>query len=190
MKKNRLIIVEGPQGCGKTTLANFLRDNIASSNLFRLSGQKEKSARGKEISKSMYKALFSYLKEMENIPMDLIFDRTFFTEEVYARLGYKEYSFTDVYEDLFKELCTLNYDIYYFSLYLNNEDLYKERLDRKNHHMYQSFSVDSSVKQQDIYQDIFKEVKESSRIFAQEVAMDNFEEAYEIVCSKLNINRK
>ena len=34
----RLIIVEGPQGVGKTTLANYLRDNIVGSNLYRLSG--------------------------------------------------------------------------------------------------------------------------------------------------------
>ncbi len=37
--QNRMIIVEDPQGTGKTTLTNYLRDNIASSNLYRLSGQ-------------------------------------------------------------------------------------------------------------------------------------------------------
>ena len=41
--KNRLIIVEGPQGTGKTNLTNFLRENIPSSNLYRLSGQKDKT---------------------------------------------------------------------------------------------------------------------------------------------------
>ena len=90
MEKNRLIIVEGPQGTGKTTLTNYLRDNIPSSNLLRLSGSKDKTKTGKEISRNMYYALQDYLKKMENIPMDFIFDRTFFTEEVYARLGYTE----------------------------------------------------------------------------------------------------
>ena len=90
MDKNRLIIIEGPQGTGKTTLANYLRENIPSSNLYRLSGQKDKSKTGKLISKKMYLALLSYLKQMQDIPMDIIFDRTFFTEEVYARLGYKD----------------------------------------------------------------------------------------------------
>ena len=45
--KSKLIIVEGPQGTGKTTLTNYLRENLASSNLYRLSGQKDKSEKGK-----------------------------------------------------------------------------------------------------------------------------------------------
>ena len=28
LSTNRLIIIEGPQGTGKTTLANYLRENI------------------------------------------------------------------------------------------------------------------------------------------------------------------
>ena len=95
--RNRIIIVDGPQGTGKTTLANFLRENIDGANLYRLSGQKEKSVRGKKYSIIMYEALLEYMKQMQSVPMDLIFDRTFFTEEVYARLGYKEYSFTEEY---------------------------------------------------------------------------------------------
>jgi len=59
----RLIIVEGPQGVGKSTLANYLRDNIAGSNLYRLSGQKDKTITGLEYSKIMYTALIEYLKK-------------------------------------------------------------------------------------------------------------------------------
>ena len=87
--KNRLIIVEGPQGTGKTSLTNYLRDNIASSNLYRLSGQKDKTLTGKKYSEIMYKALLDYLERMQIVPMTILFDRTFFSEEVYARLGYK-----------------------------------------------------------------------------------------------------
>ena len=43
MNKSKLIIIEGPQGTGKTTLANYLRDNMSGSNLYRLSGQKDKT---------------------------------------------------------------------------------------------------------------------------------------------------
>ena len=85
---NRLIVVEGPQGTGKTTLANYLRESIPVSNLYRLSGQKDKTITGRDVSIKMYHALLDYLKAMESVPMDLVFDRTFFTEEVYARLGY------------------------------------------------------------------------------------------------------
>ena len=66
MEKNRMIIVEGPQGTGKTTLTNYLHDNIPGSNLYRLSGQKDKTLTGKKKSKKMYFALLDYLKEIEN----------------------------------------------------------------------------------------------------------------------------
>ena len=45
---NKLIIIEGPQGTGKTTLANYLRENMPGSNLYRLSGQKDKTESGKK----------------------------------------------------------------------------------------------------------------------------------------------
>ena len=98
----KCIIVEGPQGCGKTNLTNNLRDNIAASNLYRLTGNKDKTITGKEKSTKMYYALLNYIKELEHTDVNLIFDRTFFTEQVYAKLGYKDYDFTDVYEDLLK----------------------------------------------------------------------------------------
>ena len=77
--KNRLIIVEGPQGTGKTSLTNYLRDNIASSNLYRLAGQKDKTLTGKKYSEIMYKALLDYLERMQIVPMTILFDRTFFS---------------------------------------------------------------------------------------------------------------
>ena len=154
--RNRMIIIEGPQGTGKTTLANYLRENIASSNLYRLSGQKDKSLEGKKISRKMYNTLLKYLKNMEDIPMDLIFDRTFFTEEVYARLGFKEYRFTDVYQKLLEKFNELNFDIYYISLYLKDTDLFVKRLARDSHHNYQAFSKDNSVRQQNEYKKLLK----------------------------------
>lgn len=47
MKKSKIIIVEGPQGTGKTTLSNFFRENLPGANLYRLSGQKDKTLTGK-----------------------------------------------------------------------------------------------------------------------------------------------
>ena len=173
---NRLIVVEGPQGTGKSTLANYFRDNIPSSNLYRLSGQKDKTITGKNISTKMYHTLLDYLKNMQDIPMDLIFDRTFFTEEVYARLGYKDYSFTDVYEDLLDKFLKLDYDTYFINLYLENTKLFEERLKRV-HHNYQSFSVDNSVNQQKVYRDISDDLK-SKGVTVENLAMDDFDVAY------------
>ena len=185
--KYRMIIVEGPQGTGKTTLANYLRENISGSNLYRLSGQKDKTINGKKASEKMYYALLDYLKNMEDVPMDLIFDRTFFSEEVYARLGFKEYSFSDVYEKLLKKLSKLDFDIYYISLYLKNDDLFIERLARDHHNNYQAFSKENSVKQQNEYRSIAKDLKNIPTINVQEIAMDDFEKAYKKINKLFNI---
>ena len=78
----------------------------------------------------MYDDLLEYLKKMENKSINLLFDRTFFTEEIYCRLGFKEYSFTDVYNKLLDRFSKLDFDIYYITLYLSSEDEYEERLNR------------------------------------------------------------
>lgn len=178
MERSKMIIVEGPQGTGKTTLANYLRDNISGANLYRLSGQKDKSQKGLNYSITMYDALIEYLSAMQNVPMDLIFDRTFTTEEVYARLGYKEYSFTNIYKTLIEKLNSLNYNIIYFSLYLEDSNLFKERLDRGSHHNYQSFSIENSIDQQNKYLEVSNELIKYDNINVYKIPMDDFEKAY------------
>ena len=174
MKRNRLIIIEGPQGTGKTGLSNYLRDKIPGSNLYRLSGQKDKTKKGKELS--------------EKIPMDLIFDRTFFTEEVYARLGYKEYDFHDVYLELVDKLCQLNFDMYLVLLHLENPSIYEERL-KRDHHQYQAFSTKNSTDQQDIYLQIKEELKDTN-IKIISLATDDFKEAYQKIDTLFEIEHK
>lgn len=56
----------------------------------------------KQKLKKMYVDLLDYMKKLENMSVNLLFDRTFFTEEIYCRLGFKEYTFTDVYRKLLK----------------------------------------------------------------------------------------
>ena len=43
------------------------------------------------------------MKTLENLNINLLFDRTFFTEENYCRLGFKDYTFSDVYEKLLEK---------------------------------------------------------------------------------------
>lgn len=186
----RLIIIEGPQGTGKSTLANHLRDNISSSNLLRLSGQKEKGIDGKKISEKMYDILMDYLEKMQDINMDIIFDRTFFSEECYARLGYKEYQFTDVYEKLLERLNNLKYETYFINLYLEDTSLYKERLARPSHHNYQAFSTDSSISQQNTYKELSDGLKDYKNINVINLCMDDFKEAYEKINKLFNISVK
>ena len=185
----RLIIIEGPQGTGKSTLANYLRDNIAGANLYRLSGQRDKTTTGRQYSIAMYKALLNYLKEMQTIPMDMIFDRTFTSEEVYARLGYKDYQFTDVYKNLCDDLSKLEYDIHYLSLYLKNTELFRQRLDRGEHHQYQSFSLENSVNQQNKYLEISEELSQYDTINVHQIPMDDFTQSYDEIKRILKIKQ-
>ena len=98
---------------------------------------------------------------MENKSLNLVFDRTFFTEENYCRLGKKQYTFTDVYEKLLENFSKLDFEIYYITLYLSDESLYNERLDRKGKAVFQGskFEAENSINQQRMYLKMAEEIK-------------------------------
>ena len=161
MANSKLIVVEGPQGAGKTTITDYLRYAIPYTNLYRLSGTADSSPAGKKKSEIMYIDLLNYLKHLENLSINLVFDRTFFTEENYCRLKYKEYSFTDVYNKLLDEFSKLDFEIYYITLYLKDESLYKTRLERKNKAVikYAKFEAEKSANQQRVYLEMSDEIE-------------------------------
>lgn len=185
--KNRgnIIIIEGPQGVGKSTMANFLRDNLASSNLYRLTGIKDKTKTGYDKNKRMYLNLLNYMEELEDTELNLIFDRTFFTEQVYCLLGFKEYRFDDVYERLVQKLNALDFNIYYVVLYLNDTSIYEKRLKRQ-HHQYQAFSIESSVNQQNTYLKLADNLN-AANINVLKIATDNYEKAYNELINSIPI---
>lgn len=185
--KNRgnIIIIEGPQGVGKSTMANFLRDNLASSNLYRLTGIKDKTKTGYDKNKRMYLNLLNYMEELEDTELNLIFDRTFFTEQVYCLLGFKEYRFDDVYERLIQKLNALDFNIYYVVLYLNDTSIYEKRLKRQ-HHQYQAFSIESSVNQQNTYLKLADNLN-AANINVLKIATDNYEKAYNELINSIPI---
>ena len=119
--------------------------------------------------------------------MNLIFDRTFFTEQVYALLGYKDYDFNDVYEELLKRLGQLNYEIYYISLYLEDTSIYGTRLKRE-HHNYQAFSIENSINQQNTYDSLLPKIEALPNTKVIRLAMDNFDEAYKKIRELFEIN--
>ena len=162
MANSKVIIVEGAQGAGKTTITDYLRNVVKHTNLYRLSGVSDSSISGLEKSSKMYYDLLEYMEKMENLSINLLFDRTFFSEENYCRLGKKDYSFTNVYNDLVEKFSKLDFDIYYITLYLENEDLYEERLKRdgKVEPSYAKFSANNSIEQQREYLKMAKEIAE------------------------------
>lgn len=185
MARGNIIIIEGPQGSGKSTMANFLRDNLSSSNLYRLTGIKDKSITGYNKNKSMYLGLINYIESLEDTELNLIFDRTFFTEEVYSILGYKEYRFDKAYDRLVKKLSQLDFNIYLVILYCKDTSLYEKRL-RRQHHNYQAFSVENSVNQQNTYLHLLDEI-EYDTINKIKLCVDNYDEAYKILIDSIPV---
>ena len=108
----------------------------------------------------MYIDLLNYLKNLENQSINLVFDRTFFTEENYCRLGYKEYSFTDIYNELLDKFANLDFEIFYITLYLEDENLYVKRLQRENKAVvkYAKFDIEKSIMQQRTYLEMSDEI--------------------------------
>ena len=161
MANSKLIVVEGAQGAGKTTITDYLRYAIPYTNLYRLSGTADSSPEGKKKSEIMYEDLLNYLKKLENLNINLVFDRTFFTEENYCRLKYKEYSFTDIYNKLLDKFSKLDFEIYYITLFLDDETLYSKRLKRKNKAIikYAEFEANKSINQQKVYLEMSDEIK-------------------------------
>lgn len=162
MANSKLIVVEGPQGAGKTTITDFLRHSLSYTNLYRLSGTSDSTITGKKKAKDMYIDLLEYTKKMENKNINMLFDRIFFSEENYCRLGKKEYSFTDVYEELLDKFSKLDFEIYYITLYLRDESLYNMRLDREGKAVFKgsTFKAENSINQQRVYLQMAKEIKE------------------------------
>lgn len=158
--KNKIIIVEGPQGVGKTTTVDYLREVIPHTNLFRLTGSNDSSKSGLLKATKFYNNLLKFMKSLENTGVNLLFDRTFFTEEIYCRLGFKEYSFTREYLKLLNKLSKLDFDTYYINLSLFDTNNYIERLNRdgKAKVSYAKFDKSSSEKQQEAYLDLFMEI--------------------------------
>ena len=161
MANSKLIVVEGPQGAGKTTITDYLRYTIPYTNLYRLCGTADSTPTGKKKAETMYRDLVEYLKKLGNQSINLVFDRTFFTEENYCRLGKKDYTFTDVYEKLLEDFSKLDFEIYYITLYLKDVEKYNTRLDRKDKATFKNskFEAENSINQQKVYLEMAEDIK-------------------------------
>lgn len=179
MANSKLIIVEGAQGAGKTTVTDFIRHGLKYTNLYRLYGTSDSSPAGKQKAEDMYYDLLDYIKKLENKSINLLFDRTFFTEEIYCRLNFKEYKFTDVYEKLLEKFSKLDFDIYYITLYLEDTNLFTTRLQRDKKAVvdYAKFNIQSSINQQEQYLKMADEIlSKYSNIKVFKVSNDTNEE--------------
>lgn len=165
MANSKVIIVEGAQGVGKTTVTDYLRHAMTATNLYRLNGTSDSTFEGYKKAVKMYEELLRYMENMENLSINLLFDRTFFTEENYCRQGYKDYSFTDEYNKLVQKLDNLDFDMYYITLYIEDVNEFSERINRKEKgtHDYAKYKAERSINQQKVYLEMAEELKSTCK---------------------------
>ncbi|HCC08124.1 MAG TPA: hypothetical protein DEP72_08230 [Clostridiales bacterium] len=180
MSKEKLIILEGPQGVGKTGLTNWLREKIVYTNLYRLTGSKYKTEEeARKRSEIMYKNLVNYIAMMEDCGVNLLFDRIFITEYVYCKLGYRSYDYSKIFKNLITKIDLADFDIYVFNLKIKDVNIFGERMDRdKPSHHALKFNIENSTKQQDIYNEVMNEIKSlTENIKVIDIYTDDFDVA-------------
>lgn len=163
MKKDKIIIVEGPRGAGKTTITNWLREQIPYTNLYRLAG----SSNNETVKSTavMYSSLIGYLRSMVGCDMTLLFDRVFITEYVYCQLGYKHYDFERQFKNLMTALedLTMYYDVYILNLEVSDRKVYTERLSGrgwKANYYDLEYTASVSLIQEDMYCTVMSRIRE------------------------------
>ncbi len=158
MERSKVIIVEGPQGAGKTTLTNRLREVITSTNLIRMSGVKDKTEAGKEKSITVHKQQLIAMNMTNHCDINYVLDRSFLSEFLYANLGFKSYSYTE--EELEKDFDTLlkqlNACFDVLLVFLEPSDEVLETRLQRDKAAYHPFSLESSIKQREFLKEIKK----------------------------------
>lgn len=183
--KPKLLIVEGCTGSGKSTLTNNLREQMLSTSLIRLSGIKDKSLKGEIRSLLYHESVLKMLKGTYVSGMNWVMDRSFLSDYVYAKLRLKDYSFTYPFEVLTKQLDELSeyYDVHCCVLSVDKTCL-EERL-KRDKAAYETFSVESSIKQQKEYLNVLKDLPKSVNSFNINVSNLSLQEVTDIVLKEL-----
>lgn len=147
----KITIIEGSQGTGKTTLTNYLRDNIPYSNLLRLTGIEDKNSPNKIFK--IHEGVLDLIEKTKECDINYILDRSFLSEWVYAQLGHKNYDFNKQFDILLEKLNNIGKDIEIdIILLIANKETFERRLKRdKPNYSDVEFSVSESMKQQKKY---------------------------------------
>ena len=160
---DNLIIIEGAQGVGKTTITTLLREQIPYSNLYRLSGIKDKTKEhGLPKISRHYDNLLNYLENANDLGFTSIFDRIFTTEMVYSKLGYAQYDFSEIYNSLILNFSQLkeHFNIYFYVL-TSSKAILERNLSKRDKvlHSSISFNAENSLKQQEEFLLLAKELE-------------------------------
>lgn len=151
MYKNKLIIIEGATGSGKSSVSTILREQMLSTTLLRLSGIKDKGKTGELKSYSYHTNILNMILESKDCDINWILERSYLSDKIYCNIGLKDYSFeeqSNILNSMLSELSEV-YDVYLFLLVADRE-VYETRLCRDKA-SYERFSVEFSMQQQQEY---------------------------------------
>lgn len=157
-EKPFILIIEGGNAVGKSFICKELREKIKYVTLLDLNGCPDKSKNGERKMFDYHKRIFDFFEDTSNCQMNYICCRSYKSETVYCKLGYKPYTF-EKYDKLltnYLSYLTKYYDIY-FILLTTDEDTFGMRLNRDKVE-YHKFSVENSIKQQNMYKCELKEM--------------------------------
>lgn len=171
----KIIIVEGPQGVGKTTVTNWIRERLPYTNLYRLSGHDVPDMNGFNKSILLYDSLMDHIESINTGSiMNILMDRSFISEYVYCELGYRKYDFCEPFYKYIRQLDNMN-NVIILNLYLSDNEIYRHRLMRdKPMHCNIGFDVDNSINQQNVYRDTMMMISMTyGNIQVHDIMMDN-----------------
>lgn len=161
-ERNKIVFLEGCPSCGKSYIANAMREQYTEMTMLSLTGLKDNSYEGKIKHHKYHMSFLDMLYQQRIGDMSFVFARSFLSEQVYASLGFKSYSFDDSFDILLKHLDMIGnyYDIYFILLEVDEEQI-KQRIDRDKHE-YHKYSVEDSLMQQREYKRQMKHIAENT----------------------------
>ena len=171
-----ILLVEGSQGCGKSTVCKELREQMKYVTLLDLNGVGDKTEEGRNKMFKYHNQILDMFDYTKICGMNYVCCRSFLSETIYCNLGYKPYSFANHNNILINNLDYLTrwYDVYFILLTAKEEDL-KIRLNRDKF-AYHSFSVENSLAQQEQYRKEFRNmINQKTNIKVYEIENDNLE---------------
>jgi len=149
--KGKLIIIEGAQGSGKTTITRHLRECLLGTTLISMSGVNDKTKTGKNKCYLYHINTMQYIYDSFSTGMNFVLDRSYFSEKVYCDMGFKPYSINENLNTYLYHLDKIKavYDVKVVLLTADRRT-FDTRLKRTKHG-YQEFSTESSLEQQSEY---------------------------------------
>ena len=159
MEKPKLLIIESAPAGGKSSVSRYIREHLPNTTLLDLGSLSHDTV----VSSYLYHvSILNLFFDLRSTGSNIVSSRSFITNEVYYRLGKKDYINTANYHYLCEKLSllTVYYDVTVVILATNRDEYEKRLIERGKKTEYIKYSADESMKQQRIYLEIADELRE------------------------------